>query len=228
MGVVDYSTLMYQVYIPSQRRAVDTCNVIFNEHSASRPPTNDSSPAFIYTPLSNEDNEGLSQQHPAAPHTMHNGHAQPNVPGTSVDDPRESSTAADAAAPAPDDEDTPTPAPPSEIITPAPTNAPTMIIGAAHGQSVPSKQVDWAATSSAKHRGDVVATTHLGCSIHQPTHFANQPPPKGTPGVSTELHLLSTPLNLTATHVLHIKQQLQHMDTALHLVQNTTTVPRTF
>jgi hypothetical protein len=142
MGVIDYLTSTYWVYIPSQRRAVDTCNVIFDEHSASRPPTDDSSPAFIYVPLSNEDDEGLSQQHPAAPHAMHDGHTQPEVPGTGVDDPRESSTAADAAAPAPDDEDTLTPAPPGEIVTPAPTDAPTKIIGAACGQSVPSKQVD--------------------------------------------------------------------------------------
>jgi hypothetical protein len=142
MGVIDYLMSMYQVYIPSQRRAVDTCNVIFDEHSALRPPADNSSPVFVYVPLSDEDDEGLSQQHPAAPHATHNGHTQPEVPGTGVDNPRESSTAADAAAPAPDNEDTPTPAPPGEIVTPAPTNAPTKIIGAAHGQSVPSKQVD--------------------------------------------------------------------------------------
>jgi len=142
MGVIDYLMSMYQVYIPSQRCAVDTGNVIFNKCSASRPPTDDSSLAFVYVPLSDKDNKGLSQQHPAMPHATHNGHAQPDVPGTGMDNPRESSTAADTAAPAPDDEDTPMPVPPSEIITPAPTNTPTKIIGAACGQSVPSKQVD--------------------------------------------------------------------------------------
>ena len=86
-------------------------NIIFDKCSALRPPANDSSLAFVYVPLSDKDDKGLSQQHPAAPHAMHNGHAQPDVPGTGVDDPRESSTAANAAALAPDGKDTPTPTP---------------------------------------------------------------------------------------------------------------------
>jgi hypothetical protein len=84
------------------------------------------------------------------------------------------------------------------------------------------------AASSAKHGGDVVATMRLGCSVCQPTCFADQPLLKDTPGASAELHLLSVPLNPTATHALHVEQQLQRMDMALYLAQNTTTAPCTF
>jgi hypothetical protein len=34
VGVVDYSTSTYHVYIVNQKRTVDTWNVVFNEHES--------------------------------------------------------------------------------------------------------------------------------------------------------------------------------------------------
>jgi hypothetical protein len=59
MGVVDYSSSTYCIYIVGQRRVIDTCSVIFNKCCASRPPDDHPQPALVYIPLLNDDDNNM-------------------------------------------------------------------------------------------------------------------------------------------------------------------------
>jgi transposase InsO family protein len=57
MGVVDYSSSTYCVYIVGQWHVVDTHSVIFNEHCMLRPPDDHLQPALVYVPLLNDNDD---------------------------------------------------------------------------------------------------------------------------------------------------------------------------
>jgi hypothetical protein len=97
----------------------------------------------------------------------------------------------------------------------SPVGAPagTQIIVSAHGSmTTSSKQIEWAATASAKYGGNTVVVTWSGHNVWPPAH----------------LNLLSSVSSMLAMHVLHMLLQLCCMDHKLNLVQHTTTVPHTF
>ncbi len=57
MSMVDYSLSTYQVYIVSQRRVVDTRNVVFNKHCVLCPPDDCPPPMHICVPLLPDDDD---------------------------------------------------------------------------------------------------------------------------------------------------------------------------
>ncbi len=69
MGVVDYSSSTYCVYVVGQWRVVDTCSVIFDEHCVLCPPDDHPQPALVYIPLldDNDDNVQAGDEWAGAP-----------------------------------------------------------------------------------------------------------------------------------------------------------------
>lgn len=170
LGVVDYSSSTYRVYVVGQRRAVDTRNIVFDERSASRPPEDPLQPgaAISYVLLLDDDDDKdgdtlLPQVHNAGlvSATLDTGEV-PTTPAHKEE----------AATTGPHALDTPAKAMPVAVPSPipatlAPLAAPTkpeqstsivQIINSVRG-TVSSKQVEQAAAASAKHGGDVVTVT---------------------------------------------------------------------
>src|SRR5690242_2429231 len=58
VGIINYSTSTYCVYIPGQHQVINTRNVIFDTRSASRPPVDISTP-LVYAPLLDDEEHVL-------------------------------------------------------------------------------------------------------------------------------------------------------------------------
>ena len=185
MGMVDYSTSMYHIYVISQHHVIDTHNIVFNEHCTSQPPDNHQQPTqqAIYIPLLADDDsdmplvalpsQDMDSGTPAAasPAELDSGSPSPLTPTTLnlLSSPRcmtEISGMVLELLPLVFLEVSQVEPPVCKapalaaLKLPVCTLAGTQIVGSACGSTTTScKQVEWVAAASAKHGGDTVVVT---------------------------------------------------------------------
>jgi hypothetical protein len=229
IGVVDYSTSTYRVYVPEQRRAVDTHNIAFDERGSVQAPIDSNTPTqLIYTPLLDDEDCSVD----CFPVAAAEASGPPAAASSSAYGPTALScgTAMGTDIVPPDLPDQPTVPPPNDATNTAVTDSshtldtppppgPPLIVGSSWGSVVvPSKQIDRAAASSAKHGGAVVATTHSGHNMWQPPHQADFK-------LVNRLHLLIAGAGPEASHAIHMALHMQQMNDTL--AQHTVRIPRT-
>jgi hypothetical protein len=178
MGVVDYSSSTYHIYIVGQQHVIDTCSVIFDKCCVLCPPDDHPQPALVYVPLLNDNDDDAQAGNewagtPVSP--------TPDHDDTSAAEPLSTTLAltptltmvgptpnlnlhAPEALPPPD----PTPtlvlaSRPELHAKPSVACPPTTIINSVHSSMTSSsKQIKQAAAASVKHGGDTMTMTRSG------------------------------------------------------------------